>query len=109
MPKYKMRILAVLMAVAAAAAATTTSSPQQRRIVGRGKCTYGPSYWCHDLRQAAECGAAQHCADNYWPAMRLPPDNDDVCTICKNMVKQARDVLNSNQTLVSNNIYVLLS
>lgn len=28
----------------------------------------------------------------------LPEDNDDICTICKNMVKQARDQLESNET-----------
>lgn len=30
--------------------------------------------------------------------MTLPPDNDDVCQICKEMVKEARDQLLSNET-----------
>jgi len=30
--------------------------------------------------------------------MTLPPDNDDVCEICKKMVKEARDQLESNET-----------
>ena len=32
--------------------------------------------------------------------MKVPEDDDDVCTICKNMVKEARDTLESNQTQV---------
>jgi saposin len=30
--------------------------------------------------------------------MTLPPDNDDVCAVCKEMVKEARDQLLSNMT-----------
>lgn len=37
-----------------------------------------------------------------------PEDNDDICTICKNMVKQARDTLTSNITLVSYSIVLSL-
>lgn len=30
--------------------------------------------------------------------MEVPVDNDSVCTVCKDMVQQARDQLESNQT-----------
>lgn len=30
--------------------------------------------------------------------MKVPEDNDSVCNICKNMVEEARDQLESNQT-----------
>jgi len=33
--------------------------------------------------------------------MKLPTDNDDICQICKEMVKEARDQLLSNETQVS--------
>ena len=69
-------------------------------IVGASKCTWGPSYWCKSIREAKECGANKHCIENYWNRLRIPEDNDDVCTICKNMVKEARDTLNSNMTQV---------
>ena len=88
-----MRFLVLLLALA--------TTPSLASLLGSRKCTYGPSYWCSDLRASAECGATRHCVDLTWSRMRLQPDDDDVCTICKNMVQQARDVLNSNQTLVS--------
>lgn len=40
----------------------------------------------------------QHCIQTVWEKQRLPEDNDDICTICKNMVQQARDQLLSNET-----------
>ncbi|KDR18348.1 Proactivator polypeptide, partial [Zootermopsis nevadensis] len=33
-----------------------------------------------------------------WEHQQLPPDDDDVCKICLDMVKQARDQLESNET-----------
>ena len=36
----------------------------------------------------------------------MPEDNDEVCDICKEMVKEARDQLRSNETLVST-IYMI--
>ncbi|XP_037072457.1 prosaposin-like [Pollicipes pollicipes] len=38
------------------------------------------------------------CIDKVWNYMSLPEDNDDVCHICLDMVKEARDQLNSNET-----------
>lgn len=38
------------------------------------------------------------CIDNVWKYMKLPKDDDDVCHICLDMVKEARDQLNSNET-----------
>lgn len=50
---------------------------------------------------AASCKAVKHCIQTTWETQTYPEDNDDVCTICKNMVKEARDTLESNSTLVS--------
>ena len=61
-------------------------------------CTWGPSYWCQNLTTAKGCGAVTHCIQTVWEHQVLPEDNDDICTICKNMVKQARDQLESNET-----------
>jgi len=38
------------------------------------------------------------CIDNVWKHMALPADTDDICNICIDMVTQARDQLNSNET-----------
>ena len=88
-----MRLLLVLTALAASATATTFT-------LGGDRCTWGPHYWCHGLKESRECGATTHCIQNVWSDKTLPEDNDDVCTICKNMVKEARDTLRSNETQV---------
>lgn len=66
--------------------------------VGSSSCAFGPSYWCSSLRNAKECRAVSHCIQTVWETQNLPADNDDICTICKNMVQQARDTLESNET-----------
>ncbi|KAG7155148.1 Prosaposin-like 2 [Homarus americanus] len=67
-------------------------------LVGTKKCTYGPAYWCDSLYNAKECNAVTHCIQTVWEKQTLPEDNDDICTICKNMVKEARDQLLSQET-----------
>lgn len=52
--------------------------------------------------QASECHAMKHCIKKVWenPTEKLPADNDSVCEVCLDMVKQARDQLLSNETQV---------
>lgn len=52
----------------------------------------------HKCRTAAGCNATAHCIKTIWKDMTVPEDNDSVCNICKDMVQQARDQLESNQT-----------
>lgn len=52
----------------------------------------------NQYRTAAGCNATKHCIKTTWEDMQVPEDNDSVCTICKDMVQQARDQLESNQT-----------
>eukprot|EP00094_Tigriopus_californicus_P010505 TCALIF_10133-PA protein Name:"Similar to PSAP Prosaposin (Bos taurus)" AED:0.01 eAED:0.01 QI:34/1/0.87/1/0.85/0.87/8/809/757 len=66
-------------------------------LLGSKKCTWGPSYWCQGFSQSRECSATTHCIRNVWSQQDLPDDNDDVCTICQNMVKEARDTLESDE------------
>lgn len=47
---------------------------------------------------AAGCKATSHCIQTKWEKMEVEEDHDSVCDICKDMVKQARDQLESNQT-----------
>ena len=74
-----------------------------RRLLGSEKCTWGPSYWCSGLRQSSKCQATSHCIDRVWSTNPYPEDDDDVCKICKEMVKEARDQLISNETQVHKN------
>jgi hypothetical protein len=55
------------------------------------------------FRNAKTCGAVKHCIQTVWEHQQLPPDDDDVCQICLDMVKQARDQLESNETQVKLN------
>jgi len=71
----------------------------QQRLVGATKCTWGPSYWCSGLRQSAKCGATKHCIRTIWESNPYPEDDDEVCKICKEMVQEARDTLQSNETM----------
>jgi len=74
------------------------SASASRALLGSQKCTWGPSYWCNGLRQSTKCQATSHCIDKVWNNNPYPTDDDEVCTICKNMVKEARDTLLSNET-----------
>ena len=86
----------VLLGVALALMASSGNGA----LLGASKCTWGPSYWCQNLRKSAECSATEHCIQRSWKNLDLPHDDDDVCTICKNMVQEARDTLESNETQV---------
>ncbi|XP_026315366.1 uncharacterized protein LOC113226815 [Hyposmocoma kahamanoa] len=68
------------------------------KLVGTSKCTWGPSYWCSNFSTGHECKATKHCVERVWPNLQVPEDNDSVCQICLDMVKQARDQLESNET-----------
>ncbi|XP_037070539.1 prosaposin-like isoform X2 [Pollicipes pollicipes] len=96
----KVLILATLVG-AAVCGPTIVSRGETGRVqhrLGSKKCTFGPSYWCDHISKSAECGMTSWCIDKVWNYMSLPEDNDDVCHICLDMVKEARDQLNSNET-----------
>ncbi|KAL7646629.1 UNVERIFIED_CONTAM: hypothetical protein RMT77_001880 [Armadillidium vulgare] len=67
-------------------------------LVVSKECKSGPKYWCGSIRNAKECKAVKHCIQTVWEKQNLPEDNDNVCSICKEMVKEARDQLLSNET-----------
>jgi len=59
------------------------------------------NFFVHSYSQAKECNAVKHCIQTEWENAKFPEDNDSVCQVCKDMVKQARDQLLSNETQVS--------
>lgn len=69
-----------------------------QKLVGAKKCTWGPSYWCHNLTTSKECQSTSHCINAYWSKQQFANDDDSVCKVCKDMVQQARDQLQSNET-----------
>jgi len=66
--------------------------------LGANRCTWGPGYWCANIPQASECGAVGHCIKAVWEKEHVAQDDDEVCEICKEMVGEARDTLQSNET-----------
>lgn len=88
--------LGAILAVAAAGVVITVEPKDG--LLGKDECTWGPSYWCENLKTAKGCNAVDHCIHRHWEQTKVPEDNDNVCGICKDMVKQARDQLESNQT-----------
>ncbi|RZC39950.1 prosaposin [Asbolus verrucosus] len=70
----------------------------QRHQLGGEECAWGPSYWCRNLTSAASCHAVKHCIQTVWIYKQLPPDTSSVCQTCLDMVKEARDQLESNET-----------
>lgn len=57
-----------------------------------------PTYACQDLEHARQCSVVKSCINDVWATMSAPEDNEDICTLCKEMVKEARDQLLSNMT-----------
>ncbi|XP_058821417.1 uncharacterized protein LOC131683436 isoform X2 [Topomyia yanbarensis] len=83
------------------ATASTWAIPveaEEHHMLGAKECTWGPTYWCSNLKNAKGCGAVTHCIQTVWEKQQYPVDNDEICNICLDMVKQARDQLESNET-----------
>ncbi|GIY67631.1 prosaposin [Caerostris extrusa] len=57
-----------------------------------------PTFACQDLESAKLCKVVKTCIHDIWATMTVPDSNDEVCDICKEMVKEARDQLLSNMT-----------
>ncbi|XP_055857020.1 uncharacterized protein LOC129919934 [Episyrphus balteatus] len=62
------------------------------------QCSKGPANWCASISNAKQCNAVRHCIQTVWEQHDVPEDNDSICNICLDMVKQARDQLESNET-----------
>lgn len=50
----------------------------------------------------------KHCIQAVWEHQVLPVDDTDICKLCKDMVQQARDQLQSNETQVGLSILYTL-
>lgn len=62
------------------------------------QCNKGPANWCENIINAKRCKAVRHCIQTVWEKQDVPDDDDSICNICLDMVKQARDQLQSNET-----------
>lgn len=73
-------------------------SESKPKLLGAKECTYGPTYWCSNITNAKQCNAVKHCIQTVWETHTVPEDTDSICKICLDMVGQARDQLESNET-----------
>lgn len=96
-----MKLLIFILAYICYAKSMTTLRPDP---ISTGKyvfdkdCARGPVYWCQNLTAAADCRATKHCIQTVWIHQELPPDTTSICQTCLEMVKEARDQLESNET-----------
>ncbi|XP_035211397.1 prosaposin-like isoform X2 [Stegodyphus dumicola] len=87
-------VLFVLGALLCASA--VSAFPKPRKEVPQ-QCA-DPTFACQDLENARLCDVVKSCVHDIWATMSAPDDNDEICDICKEMVKEARDQLLSNMT-----------
>ncbi|XP_039275952.1 uncharacterized protein LOC111050095 [Nilaparvata lugens] len=67
-------------------------------LLGANKCTWGPNYWCSNFRTSKDCKVPVKLCIPTWEQTKLAEDNGEICKVCKDMIQQARDQLNSNET-----------
>lgn len=91
-------VLASVLALTAAVFVPPRPGHKKQALLGSKECTYGPAYWCQNLTNAADCHATKHCIDTVWIHRQYPEDKTSICDTCKEMVKEARDQLESNET-----------
>lgn len=90
--------LCAILTVTTARVVISVENQDVPYLLGAKACTWGPTYWCQNITTASGCNTTQHCIAKVWEGMTVPEDNDTVCGICKDMVQQARDQLESNET-----------
>lgn len=76
--------LAVIVLIVASVSATP---------LGQSKCSWGPSYWCENHKQAVECNALEHCRTKVWAVK-----DEAACEICEQVVPKIKDFLAMNST-----------
>jgi len=37
-----------------------------KKLVGANPCTFGPSFWCANRKNALQCNALTHCEKHFW-------------------------------------------
>jgi saposin len=51
------------------------------KLLGRRRCTWGPSYWCSSVFNAHSCYAVEHCQKNVWLGPKPPRRNKPAINI----------------------------
>ncbi len=65
-------------------------------LVGKSRCTWGPSFWCESIKYAKQCHAVGHCSDVYW---NRPVQSDSLqCSLCKEAFSTVAKMMEQNST-----------
>lgn len=64
-------------------------------MLGADPCTRGPSYWCANLNNAAQCAAVSNCQQN---GLLGGPNGNVECELCKYAITELDNYLSSNAT-----------
>lgn len=91
-------ILSLFLALVCGIVPTSRPGHKKQHMLGEKECTYGPTFWCQNLTNAGDCHATKHCIQTVWLHKQYPVDTSNICDTCKEMVKEARDQLESNET-----------
>ncbi|XP_069466823.1 prosaposin isoform X2 [Ambystoma mexicanum] len=64
-------------------------------LLGKEQCVHGPTFWCHNLQTASQCGAVKHCQQNVW---NKPTVKNVICDLCKQTISVIDNILKDNAT-----------
>lgn len=46
---------------------------------------------CSNLKMSKKCNSTTRCIESVWPFQKYKEDNDDICTVCKDLMIESRD------------------
>ncbi|UJR22649.1 hypothetical protein I4U23_025689 [Adineta vaga] len=71
---------------------STTERPAV--LVGKHRCTWGPSYWCSSLSNSRECNSVAHCSNQVWSQQAITKKpNDNICQYCEYIIGKLRTMI----------------
>merc|ERR1712212_207854 len=78
-----MKIAALFFLVATAIAGASAG--------GRERCTWGPSYWCTSIKEAAPCNTMKYCINHNWAKLPVKEERTDACEMCEVAIETVRE------------------
>lgn len=67
-----------------------------KRLLGGDRCTWGPSFWCHQIKNAKQCSAVNHCVQSVWTKQQEPVDDTPMCRWCDDLMDDIRELVAAN-------------
>ena len=81
---------------------TDTATAKSQVVVGRNRCTWGPSYWCASLSNLRECNSTDYCSKQIWSQQTIKKkENDPICQYCERRIVELSSLIRDNKIDVS--------